>query len=114
MGLREILSNEDMKAADKLQSISEIIGKAREAYGNTEAKIAKPKVTTTEGEVDISILTVNDKLALAEREITQAAIKVSETCEDTAGSVFDKELERVLATNAILVNLTASTGSSYL
>ena len=116
MTITEIL-NADVKEINndaKVAKLAEIIAVARKAYGNTEAVIASPMVSTTEGRVDIKYLTSADKVALAAQEVRRIRTQAIETTNATDGTVLDREIERLLAVNSTLVNLTSKSESSYI
>lgn len=114
MGLREILQDKDTSAAAKLEEVSKIVTACREAYGNTEAEIAVPKVNTASGIQSLSMVDDEGKVGLAKAEIGKISTYVAEIVEATAGAVFDSEFAANVAMNPVLTNLGASTGSKYL
>ncbi len=60
MSISTILDNKETTAAEKLTALSEVITKARKAYGNTELEITVPVVGTTEGAQPMVILSSED------------------------------------------------------
>lgn len=113
MTITEIMES-DKSASEKLVALTEIITTARKAYGNTEVTIEVPTVTSTDGIMSMKYLNVEDKLAIASSALHTCIASAISSTDCAEGSVFDKELERELARNAVLVNLTASTDSKYL
>lgn len=114
MTFNEILTNKDSVASEKLKQLVELVYDIREAYGNTEAEIDIPYVNTPDGMVSLTYLDDESKVALAGQSVRAASIEAVEICEATQGAVLDKEIEGLIATDPILCNLTASSGSKYL
>lgn len=116
LNLTQIINADEktMDASAKLTAISKKIEGARKAYGNTEAVIKTPQVTTCDGLVDIAYLSDSDKVALAGQEIRTIRMKAIEAVKATDGAVLDREIERLLAVNSVLVNLTATSDSDYI
>lgn len=116
MTLTQIInaSTETISNAEKIEKISAVVAKARAAYGNGEVVIPSPKVNTAEGVVDIKFLTEADKVALAGAEVATIRMRAIEAVEATDGAMLDKEIERLLAVNSTLVNLTAESDSEYI
>lgn len=112
--LTQILNQEKPVASEQLTAITAIINTARKAYGNADAEVATPKVNTTEGMVDLKYASAKDKVALVRREVSTIRAKAIETVEATEGAQLDKEIERLLSINPILVNLAAESESAYI
>ena len=104
----------DASAEAKLQDLQKIITTARKAYGNTDAEVSVPEVNTADGVVKLTYLDDDSKLAIVERIIRQITICAVETVESTEGMVLDREIERLIATDPILCNLAATSGSAYI
>ena len=116
MTLTEIINADvkDISNDDKIVKLAKVIASARKAYGNGEVEIASPRVNTCDGTVDIKFLSAADKVALAGQEIRTIRAKAIQTTDVTDGAVLDKEVERLLAVNSTLVNLTAKSESAYI
>jgi len=116
LSLTQIINADEktMDASAKLEAITGKVNKARKAYGNTDVEIDTPKVNTCEGRVDLQYLPDTDKVALAAQEIRMIRMRAIEAVEAIDGAVLDKEVERLLAVNATLVNLTATSDSEYI
>ena len=112
MKILEIL-NSEVENAEKLKTILSLVDKTREIYGNTSAELPKEKVNTTDGWVDIGWLTLDEKVAIAASQIKASAQQASALSSDDEGVVFDREFERLIATNRILCNLEDKSNSSY-
>lgn len=113
MTFTEILKS-DASSEAKLSQLSELVTKIRTTYGNKDHDIEVPYVNTVDGMVSLKYIDADSKLTLAERAIKSITIEATEACECTPGLLFDKEVEWLVATNAVLCNLQASTGSSYI
>ena len=113
MTITEILKSE-ASATEKLSQLAEIVTAVRAAYGNTEAEVETPYIPTPDGMVDLKYLDADSKLALVERTVKAATIEAVETCEANSALVFDREIERLIAADAIMCNLLTSTGSKYI
>lgn len=114
MTFTQILNNEGLTASEKIAKLSSLTTKAREAYGNQETEIAVPDVPTTEGIVSIKYLSDEDKVSLASCQIRNIANEAIATTECEEGAVLDREIERLVAKNPVLVNLLAKSESSYI
>lgn len=113
MTFTQILKS-DATTADKLESISKLVADIRKSYGNSDHTIEVPYVNTVDGMVSLKYVDDDSKLTLAERAIKSITIEATEACEGTEGLLFDKEIEWLVATNAVLCNLSISTGSRYI
>lgn len=109
-----ILTDKDTSATEKLASLNELVTAVRKSYGNADVEIDVPYVNTTDGMVSFKYLDDESKVHFAGRAIKSASMSATEACESTPGLLFDKEIEWLVATDAILCNLTASTGSKYI
>lgn len=114
MKLREITSSEDLTDSEKINAIATIVATARKAYGNTEAEITEPEVGTVDGLASVSLLSNESKVVLADSEITYIITTAVEHSKSTEGVVLDKEVERLIATSALLANLTKTLDSQYI
>ena len=113
MTITEVLRSE-ASATDKLSQLGGIVTTIRMAYGNTGADVETPYISTADGMVDLKYLDADSKLALVERTVKAATIEAVEACEANSALVFDREIERLIASDAIMCNLLASTGSKYI
>ena len=103
-----------MDASAKIIAISKIVAAARKQYGNVEVEIANPTVHTCEGSLDMAYVSDSDKVTLAGREIQTIKTRAIEAVKATDGAVLDREIERLIAVNSVLVNLEVSSDSSYI
>ena len=112
--LTQLINDKDMSTEDKLTKILSKVNTARKAYGNENSEIAVPEVNTCEGMVELTYLSNDDKVELAASEINSIRTTAIETTKYTEGSVLDREIERLLSVNPILVNLASESDSEYI
>ena len=113
MKILETLNNEETKPTEKLEAIAAFVGTVRSKYGNTESEIQTVKVNTTDGQVPISLLSNEEKVAVATGEIKEIIAMTTAVSENSEGSVWDRIFEGFVAVNPVLVNLNESTDSAY-
>jgi hypothetical protein len=113
MTFTEILTS-DASAKEKLTQLSGLVAGIRKAYGNSDIEIDVPYVPTPDGIVSFKYLDDESKVVLAGQEVRTETVEAVEICEATQGAMFDKEFEALIATNDILCNLEATTGSQYI
>jgi len=114
MTILEILRDEELSSQKKLDSIQDIVNTIRQKYGNTDAEITSPEVTTATGLQPMAMLTAEDKLALVNRVVDAIRTDSYEDAQNAEGVVLDRRVEEYVATNAILNNLDATLDSAYL
>ena len=114
MTISQILDNKESTATNKIEQLAEVVAKARKAYGNGKLDITAPKVPTTDGYVNINLLSDEDKVALASIEIRKIIVDATAAVECTEGIVLDRKIEVALATNPVLVNITTKVDSAYI
>lgn len=114
MTITAILADKDISASDKLTGVNEIIDKIRAKYGNADVTVDIPYVNTVDGEVRLSTLNDEDKLAILEQTIKNIKLHATEMVDQNDAVIFDREIERMIATDNVLINITASLGSAYL
>jgi len=113
MKILATLSNEKIENEEKLNAVNEFVAAVRKQYGNTDAEIPAKKVATFEGMVPISLLSPDEKIAVATNEIKQIISMATAGTENADGVVFDRVLEALVAVNGILCNLDQETDSAY-
>lgn len=106
--------NKKMDADEKIAAIAKIVAKARVKYGNTDAEISGPAISTCEGVTNLAYLSSDDKVAVAAKVIKTIRCQAIETTECQEGTLFDTEVARLIAINPVLVNLTATTDSEFI
>ncbi len=112
--ITEILATAEMADSEKLQRIAEVVAKARDSYGNTEAEITAHMVPTTHGDMNFNYLDDSSKIAILKAEVQRIkaiAVEFSEQCE---GVNLNRKIEELIATNSFLVNVSAGTKFEYL
>ena len=108
-------SNKQMKPAAKLANIKAIVKSTRAKYGNSKVKLAKPgKYNSTAGVVAIKYMNDEDKLAIIAIEVKSIKSAAIEATECTAGTVFEAEVTKLVATSVILSGINKSTTSAIL
>lgn len=113
MTFNEILQS-DVASAEKLTQLSKLVSDIRKAYGNADLDIPSDYVNTPDGMVQFKYLDADSKVAFAGNQIRAITIEAIEAVEVTPGTVLDKELESLIATDPILCNLASSSGSKYI
>jgi hypothetical protein len=113
MSLREILESETTTTEEKLEAINDTVKRARANYGNEDAEITMPEVPTINGMMDLSMLTKNDKLAIAEECINRIRMEAHETAKQREGVNISKVIESLLATSPVLSNIEKSSENDY-
>ena len=113
MKILNTLQDEELKANKKLKAVHDLVTATRERYGNKESEITPRKVNTTDGQVPVSLLTDQEKVAVATTAIKNAISQATAITEGVEGAVFDSEFERIVSTDAVLVNLDAKSDSKY-
>lgn len=94
--------------AKKLAEIVTFVAAARKAYNNEEAVIDAPAVTTCTGKTGIKYVSDEDKAALASVELGKILAELNCLDAGVQGVNVNKELTSLVATNAVLANLTSS------
>ncbi len=112
--ITKILAEKDVSAADKLQRVAEVVAAAREAYGNSDAEIAAPMVSTTHGSMNFNHLEDDSKVELLKGEIQSIKAQVVEFVENNEGASFTRKTEELLATHGMFVNISAGTKFEYI
>ena len=113
MKILNTLNNEETTSAEKLAAVAAFVTAVRTKYGNNDKTIEACKVPTTNGFVPISLLTNDEKIAIAESEIREVIAMTTAVAENSEGSMFDRIFEGFIAVNPILVNLDQVSDSDY-
>lgn len=114
MSLTKILNKKDADAEDTLTAVAEIVASARKAYGNEDAEIAAPSVQTVHGSMPFDVLEADSKVEILRQEVGRIKAAAVEFGQQTPGANVDKQIEQMLATNALFVNVSAGTRFEYL
>ena len=112
MKILEILQSEE-SGTEKLDAVKTLVEAVRRAYGNEDLKITEEQVSTAEGYMSLSLLSVDEKVAVAISAIKVAISNATARVELEEGTVFDREFERLIAKDALLTNLGAESDSVY-
>lgn len=113
MKILHTLTNEKTESADKVTAVQEFVSIVRKKYGNEDKEIEAVKVPTTNGHVSISLLTSDEKAAIAEAEIREIINLTTTVVEHTDGAMFDRVFEGFVAVNPVLTNLGQTSESEY-
>ena len=113
MKIIEVIADNEVSAKDKLKAVKRLVAEVRATYGNEDVDIPSPKISTVNGNVDINLLTTDEKVAVAERELRRCISQASAVTENIEGSLFDRTFEQCIATNSVLVNLNKKSTSKY-
>lgn len=114
MKLSEIFSAEDMSAKKQIKEIAKVVKAARDAYGNSDTEISLPEINTINGLEDLSLLSNESKVAIAESEVTNIRTIAVEYTKAYEGAVLDRKVEELIAISPVLANITAQTESAYI
>ena len=117
MTISQILetSNKKMNPAQKLAKIRQIVTEVRLSYGNADCDLAiTGTVNTCAGSQPIAYLSDKDKLALVDMEVSSIRCTAIENTQCTAGVVFEREVEKLVATSPLLSSLEPSVQSSII
>ena len=114
MSITKTLNNKDMADADKLAAVAEAIAGVREAYGNTDAEIPVMKCDTSHGRLAFNHLEDDSKVSILRNEALNIKTSAIAYVEDNPGSVLNKKVQELLATNPYFTNVDAGTEFEYL
>jgi hypothetical protein len=114
MSLTKILTEKDADAEDQLSRIADIVGQARNAYGNADAVISAPSVDTTEGRMSFMHLEAAGQVALLRKQVSLIKANAVEFVEMNPGSSIDKKIEELLAINPYFANVGNGTKFAYI
>lgn len=105
MTITELLNSKDTEDAKKLAGIAKLVQEARKGYGNTEATITMPEITTVNGELSLSMLQDDSKLAVISQRVDCIRMEAFELNKVQEGINIEKCVEALIATDPILVNI---------
>lgn len=114
MSITKILTAKDVPAEEKLADVAGVVAGAREAYGNTEAEIAVPRVNTTNGDMPFDMLDADSKVALLTSEVAVIKSAAVEYSEQNPGTNLNRKIEELLSTNGMFANIAAGTKFEYI
>ena len=113
MKILNTLNNEETTSTEKLDAVKAFVTSVRTKYGNTDKDIQPGKVPTTEGYTPISLLSNDEKVAVATGEIKEIIAMTTAVVENTEGMIFDRVFEGFVAVHPILTNLDLESDSEY-
>jgi len=113
MKIIELIADEELSAKEKLKAVKKLVKEVRETYGNTDQEIPSVKIPTVNGNVDVSLLTNDEKLAVAEGELRRCISQATAVADNVEGAVFDRSFEFAVSTNPVLVNIGKQSTSRY-
>lgn len=114
MSITKILADKELSCEEKVEQVGAIVEKAREAYGNSEAKIPSRDVDTVHGSMPFEHLSAESKVAVLSDEVGRIKAMAVETSRQTPGVSLNKEIEKALAVNSFFNNLGSSEGVDYI
>lgn len=114
MSLTKILSEKDANAEDQLKRVADVVGSARNAYGNEDAVIEAPMADTTEGRMSFVHLEADSQVAILRKQVSLIKAQAVEFVEQNPGSSMNKKIEELLAINAYFANVGNGTKFEYI
>lgn len=114
MSITKILSEKDVAASDKLARVAEVVAGARENYGNVDAEVGCPDCNTTNGVMAFDMLDEDGKVEMLKGEVARIKAQAVEFCRNNEGTVLNKKIEELLATNGYFCNIAAGTKFEYI
>ena len=114
MNLSEIFSSEELTASGKILHITEVVTRARTAYGNSDHDITAPEMHTADGLQDLAMLSAESKLVIAESEVRNIKVIANEFAKSFEGAKLDKKIEELIAISPILANIATTVDSEYI
>ena len=106
MNITQILDRKNN--AKKLDLIVELVKNARKVYNNEDAVIDVPSIGTCSGKQSVKYLGDADKAAAATKELRDILANLNCLDATVQGVNVKRELTSAIATNPVLVNLSAS------
>ena len=114
MSISEILNNKDADAGEQLIAVAKVVAGAREAYGNTGEDIGVPDVDTAHGAMAFDMLDADSKVHVLKSEVVAVKAAAVEYCRNNPGTVINKKIEELLATNGLFANIAPGTKFDYI
>ncbi len=100
------LKESECSNSEKLERISALVSSARANYGNSDTKIEVPEVNTASGSMSVMYISDASKIELVKQEASRIRIEAIEAVKATPGTNGNKVIEALVATSAILVNIS--------
>lgn len=114
MSITTILSNKDMSAEDKLASVADTVSIIRASYGNSEVTIPAVKVNTVNGNLPFTHLENNSKVEVLIARAMRIKAQAIAYTEENEGTVLNKKVEELIATDPFFANISAKSVFEYL
>jgi|TARA_R110000851_G_scaffold295072_2_gene449907 hypothetical protein len=114
MSITKILADKKTEDEEKLATVAEIVAKARGAYGNLDVVIEAGKVSTPHGNMPFAHLESDSKVSILLNEAMAIKAQAVAYVEAHDGTVLNKKVEELLATNPFFANVVTGTEFDYL
>jgi phosphosulfolactate phosphohydrolase-like enzyme len=114
MSITKILTDEKLKAAEKLGKVAVIVAGARKSYGNEDFAVTSPEVNTASGRMSFVHLEDDSKISLLRNEVQTIKVKAIEFSKVNEGTNLNKKLEELIATSGMLCNVDSGTEFDYI
>jgi len=108
MSITKVLADKEISNEQKLDIVAKSVGRAREAYGNTDLEVKSVDVNTTEGMMDFKYLTDESKVYILYREAQSIRAEAVEYARNVQGVVLSKKVDEIVATNPLFCNIGSS------
>lgn len=96
-----------MPDSEKLEAVAEAVAKVRESYGNGKATVPDVKVNTTHGMLPFSHLEDDSKVEMLKNEALKIKAQAIAYVEAVPGSVLNKKVQELIATNSLFANASS-------
>jgi hypothetical protein len=114
MSITKTLNDKALTDADKLSKVAEVVAGAREAYGNSDVEIPAIKVETPHGRLSFNHLEDDSKVEILRNQALHMKSAAIAYVEAHPGTVLNKKVGELLATNPYFANVDAATEFEYL
>lgn len=114
MSITTILNAKDADAAEQLLAVAEIVSTARASYGNKDEEVAIPDVSTAHGSMAFNLLDAESKVYVLKGEVASIKAVAAEFVRNNSGTVMNKKIEELLATNGYFANIAPGTKFDYI
>lgn len=114
MSITTTLSNKDTSAEDKLNAVAETVAIIRNSYGNSDATIPAVKVNTANGNLPFTHLENDSKVEVLLGQAMNIKAKAIAYVEENEGTVLNKKVEELIATNPFFANISSESEFEYL
>ena len=108
MSITKVLADKEISNEQKLDIVANVVGRAREAYGNTDLEVESVDVNTTDGMMGFEYLTAESKVYILSREAQSIRAQAVEYARNVQGVVLSKKVDEIVATNPLFCNIGSS------